>query len=98
MKEKRPKGEDVATRITMAIFETAIACRRENNALRTILRKQGLSDAMIQNRVRRILKKGEDDPTAAQLLKRVCEESLRQLQEFALGEWLEKVELKGKKQ
>src|SRR5690242_8535493 len=95
MSRKLTDSENLAIKMMGAVFEAADACRRENNALRSILRKQGLSDPAIQSRVRRILKKGEDDELAAQLLKRVCEESLKHIQEFDLAEWLQKVELKG---
>ncbi len=42
-------------RVVLAIFRAAETCRRENNALRNILHKQGLSDAAIRGRVRRLL-------------------------------------------
>jgi hypothetical protein len=64
-----------------AIFETADNCRRENIALRNILRKQGLSDRAIQGRVKRILKKPDQDQTGAQLLQQVCEETIRRFRD-----------------
>lgn len=86
-------------RIVLAICESAEAHRRrENNALRNILRKQGLSDSAIQRRVNKFLKKPEEDESAPQLLKRVCEESLKHFQDSDLAEWLAKIELKGPRQ
>ena len=82
----------------LTVFETAIACGRENNALRNILRKQGLSHGAIQSRVKRALKKPDLDETGSQALKRVSEESLRHFQDFDVQEALARVELKGKPQ
>ncbi len=82
-------------RIVLAICESAEAHRRENNALRNILRKQGLSDATIQRRVNRFLKKAEENESAPQLLKRVCEESLKRFQDSDLADLLAKMQIKG---
>lgn len=98
MKRKKESNIPSHIKITMHIFEVADLCRRENNALRSILRKQGLSDAAIRSRVRRLLRKPETDETGAQLLKRVCEESLNRYQEIDLGDWLSKAEIAGKPQ
>jgi hypothetical protein len=76
------------------IMEFADLCRRENDALRSILRKQGLSDAAIRNRVRRILKKPDLDETGAQLLKRVSEESLKRFLDDDAQAVLAKIDLK----
>ena len=75
-KKERPEFQP-HVQIMLNIFEVADLCRRENDALRSILRKQGLSDPAIRSRVRRILKKPDLDETGAQLLKRVSEESLQ---------------------
>lgn len=79
--------------ITLAVFETAGNCRRENNALRSILRKQGLSDRAIQSRVKRILKKPEQDETGAQSVKRACEETLKRWLDFDAQEGIAKIDL-----
>jgi hypothetical protein len=96
LKRQLTKGETAAIQVMMAVFDAAEAYRRENIALRSILLKRGLSDAAIQGRVRRFLKKGEHDETAARLLKRVCEESLSQLRGIDLEKWLEEVQIEGK--
>jgi hypothetical protein len=80
--------------IMLAIFETADNCRRENNALRSILRRQGLSDRAIQSRVRRILKRLDLDETGAQAVKRACEESLKRWLDLDAQEVLAKIDLK----
>ena len=82
--------------IVLGIFETADNCRRENNALRSILRKQGLSDLAIQSRVKRILKKPDQDQTGAQAVQQACEESLKRYLEIDAQELLAKIELKGR--
>jgi hypothetical protein len=91
------KGRDFPPhiQITWAVFETADNCRRENNALRSILRKQGLSDRAIQSRIKRILKKPDLDETGAQAVKRACEESLKRWQDLDAQEVLAKIDLKG---
>jgi chaperonin GroEL (HSP60 family) len=80
---------------TSAVFETADKCRRENIALRSILRKMGLSDRAIQSRVRRILKKPDQDETGAQAVKRACEENIKQLLDLEAQEGIAKLDLKG---
>lgn len=92
------EAERVTLGITMATFDAVEAYRRENIALRSILRKQGLSDRAISGRIRRFLKKGEPDETAAQLQRRVCEESLAQLRGIDVKRWLEETDLKGSPQ
>lgn len=92
------EAEKATLGITMAVFDAVEAYRRENIALRNILHKQGLSDRAISGRVRRFLKKGEPDETAAQLLKRVCEESLAQLRGIDVKKWLEETHLGGNPQ
>ena len=82
--------------ITLAVFETADNCRRENNALRSILRKQGLSDRAIQSRVKRILKKPDQDESGAQAVKRACEESLKRWLDLDAQEGIAKIDLKGR--
>ncbi|WP_348268663.1 hypothetical protein P8936_05420 [Edaphobacter paludis] len=96
----RKRGSSVPPHVQIAIniFEIADLCRRENNALRSILRKQGLSDAAIRSRVQRLLQKPEADETGAQLLKLVCEESLKRYQDIDLAGWLSKAEIKGRPQ
>src|ERR1035437_2636492 len=80
--------------IMLAVFETADECRRENNALRSILRKQGLSDRAIQSRVKRLLKKPDLDESGAQAVKRATEESLKQWLDFDAQKGLTKIDLK----
>lgn len=82
--------------ITSAVFEVADACRRENNALRSILRKQGLSDRAIQSRVKRILKKPDADETGAQAVRRACEESLKRWLDLDAQEGIAKIDLSGR--
>ena len=97
MARRRKKESDLPPhiQITVNIFEMAELCRRENNALRSILRKQGLSDSAIQSRVRRLLKKPELDETGAQALKRVSEESLKRCLDADAQAVLAKIDLKG---
>lgn len=95
---KRTKEYPPHIQIMLKVFDAAESYRLENNALRSILRKQGLSDVAIQSRVKRLLKKpGEHEP-AAQLLKRVCEESLKHFDETYLATFLSGVTIKGKVQ
>jgi hypothetical protein len=54
-KRELTEAEKVTLGITMAIFDASEAYRRENIALRNILRKQGLSDRAISEKVRRFL-------------------------------------------
>ena len=98
MNQKPTKSQNLAVQLMLTVYEEADACRRENNILRSILRKQGLSSPAIQNRVKRALKKPDLDETGAQVLKRVCEESLRHFQDFDVQEALAKFEMKGKPQ
>jgi glucose-6-phosphate-specific signal transduction histidine kinase len=83
--------------IGLNIFEFAELCRQENNALRSILRKLGLSDRAIQSRVRRLLKKPELDETGAQALRRVSEESLKRCLDADAQAVLAKIDLKGRR-
>lgn len=98
VKQKQTRETNLSLRITMAFYDSAEAYRRENDALRSILRKQGLSDPAISARIRRLLKKSETDETAARLLKRVCEENLALLREHDLEKWLRDEQIKGKPQ
>jgi hypothetical protein len=98
MDDKRGRNVPPHIQIAINIFEIAEVCRRENNALRSILRKQGLSDAAIRSKVRRLLQKPEADEFGAQLLKRVCEESLKRYEDLDLVDWLSKAEIRGKPQ
>jgi hypothetical protein len=79
-------------RMMLSVFERCDACRRENIALRSILQKQGLSDAAIRSRVRRLLKKPDLDESGAQAVKRACEEILKRSLEFDAQEVLVKLE------
>ncbi len=78
--------------IMMGIFSVSDTYRRENNALRSILHKQGLSDTAIQSRVKRLLKKPEQDETGAQMLKRLCEETLKRSRDYDAQEVLAKID------
>jgi hypothetical protein len=91
------KGRDYPShiRMTLAIFEQADLCRRENNALRGILRKQGLSDRAINSRIKQILKKPDLDESGAQAVKRACEESVKRFLDLDAEEVLGKIDLKG---
>ena len=81
--------------LVLSVFERADACRRENNALRSILQKQGLTDAAIQSRVRRLTEKTDPDETGAQAVKRACEETLKHFLDFDAQEVLAKMEPSG---
>ena len=78
--------------IALDIFSGADSCRRENIALRSILRKQGLSDRVIQSRVKRILKKPDQDQTGAQMLKQLSEEMIKRLRDLDAQGLLEKID------
>lgn len=93
---KKVRGFPPHIQIMLAIFEDADNCRRENNALRSILRKQGLSDRAIQGRVKRILKKPDHDETGAQVVKRACEESLKRWLDLDAQEGIAKIDLSGR--
>jgi hypothetical protein len=97
MARKRKDDRDFPLHIQIGlnVFEMADLCRRENNALRSILRKQGLSDVAIQSRVKRLLKKPELDESGAQALRRVSEESLKRFLDSDAQEVLAKIDLKG---
>jgi hypothetical protein len=82
--------------ITQTVFEIADQCRRENNALRSILRKLGLSDRAIQSRVKRILKRPEQDETGAQVVTRACEETLKRWFDLDAQEGIAKIDLSGR--
>ena len=94
-KRKDERDFPLHIQIGLNIFEMAELCRRENNALKSILRKQGLSDKAIQSRMKRLLKKPEIDVTGAQALKRVCEESLKRYLDYDVQEVLAKIDLNG---
>jgi hypothetical protein len=98
MKQELHDNRTQIIRMIMSFYDFAEAYRRENTALRSILHKQGLSDAVIQGRVRRLLKNSETDETAAQLLKRGCEEILAQLREIDLKRLLEETDIGGNPQ
>jgi len=98
MSRKPSESENLAVQMMLTVFDSADDCRRENNALRSILRKQGLSASAIQSRVKRALKKPDLDETGAQALRRVCEESVRHFQDFDVQEALARLVLKGKPQ
>jgi sulfur transfer protein SufE len=85
-------------KLTMAIFESAQIARQENDALRELLRRQGLSDAKIQRGVAAYLKKSRDRDTADQLMRKACEEILARLPEIDLEEALEGMKIRGKPQ
>lgn len=94
-KRKDERDFPLHIQIGLNIFEMADLCRRENIALRTILRKQGLSDPAIQNRVRRLLKKPDLDESGAQALKRVSEESLKRYLDADAQQVLARIDLEG---
>ena len=81
MKKMTAGAYEPHVQIAVAVFLAADACRRENSALRSILRKQGLSDRAIQDRVKRILKKPDQDQTGAQLLQQACEETIKRFRD-----------------
>ena len=95
MSRKPSESENLAVQMMLTVFDSADDCRRENNALKSILRKQGLSDKAIQSRMKRLLKKPELDETGAQALKRVCEESLKRYLDYDVQEVLAKIDLNG---
>jgi hypothetical protein len=89
---KRPVGEyEPHIQIAMEIFSAAESCRRENIALRSILHKQGLSHSAIQSRVKRILKKPDQDETGAQMMKQLCEETIKRFRDHDAQEVLAKI-------
>jgi len=81
MKKMTAGAHEPHVQMAVAIWFAADACRRENIALRSILRKQGLSDRVIQGRVKRILKKPDQDQTGAQLLRQACEETIKRFRD-----------------
>jgi hypothetical protein len=85
-------------KLTMAIFESAHVAKQENEALRELLRRQGLSDAKIQRRVAAYLKESRERETSDQLMKKACEEILERLPAIDLEEALEAYQIKGKPQ
>lgn len=80
--KRRSSSRDLGTVLT--IFQIAEKVRRENSALRMMLRKQGLSEAKIRRGVRvyREFKADENPPEA--LLRQCCEEFLRRLADIDL--------------
>jgi hypothetical protein len=65
--------------IVMSIFRTAEKLRRENSALRTILRTEGLSDTTIRRRVIACKKVKTEEELSESLLRQCCEEFLNRL-------------------
>jgi hypothetical protein len=87
-----------AKRLLVAVFDQADLCQRENDALRTLLHRQGLSDATIRRRVARILDQRKDSENALQRLKRVCEEALARLPDYDIEAALAELPIRGKPQ
>lgn len=85
-------------RMTMAVFDSADALSRENEALRELLRRQGLSDGVIQRRVNAYLKASRERESGHQLLKKACEEILKRLPDFDVEEALANMPIRGPKQ
>jgi hypothetical protein len=65
--------------VVMAVFDSAEKMRRENSALRTILRSQGLSDAAIRKRVIAYKKASTEEELPQSLFRQCCEEFLKRL-------------------
>jgi hypothetical protein len=65
--------------IVMAVFHSAEKLRKENSALRRILRKQGLSDTAIRRRVLAYKKVKSEEELSESLLRQCCEEFLKRL-------------------
>jgi hypothetical protein len=95
MAKKRVRKFPLHIEIMLNVFEAADLCRRENDALRSISQKQGLSGRAIQSRLKRLLKKPGLDESGAQALKRVSEESLKRFQDFDVQEVLAKLGPRG---
>jgi hypothetical protein len=85
-------------RVIQAMFTTLEAYKRESEALRSILREQGLSNAVIQRKVSSRLKSRKLEETAQQLLMRVCEESLKRFPDLDLEGKFAKLQIQGKSQ
>jgi hypothetical protein len=83
-------------RLTTALLDVTIALERENEVLRELLRRQGLSDATIRRKVAAYLKENRDRETARQLLKTVCEEILKRLPALDAEEKLAALPIKGR--
>lgn len=82
--------------LMMAVFDQIEVCERENDALRTLLHRKGLSDATIRRKVAAILKEKRDFETALHQLKRVTEEALKRLPGYDLEAALAAMPLTGK--
>ena len=95
MTEKERPDFPLHIQMGLNVFERADACRRENIALRSILRKLGLSESAIQSRVRHALKQPDLDETGAQAVRRACEETLKRYLEADAQEVLVKIDLTG---
>lgn len=98
MAKKRERKFEDHVELMLSVFESAEACRSENIALRSILRKQGLSDEAVRSRLRRILKNPGLDESGAQVVKRACEETLKRYLEFDAQEVLAKLDPYGRVQ
>jgi hypothetical protein len=92
MSKKTRDDFPVHIQMMLRVLEGAEDCRRENNALRSILREQGLSEKAIRDKVRRLLKNPDVDEDGAQILKRVSEECIKRLQDHDAQELLAKID------
>ncbi len=68
---------------------------RENYAMRKLLNKRGLSNAMIQRRVVALLKDEDYRQSALQRMHEVCEETLRRLPALDAQEILAEMKIEG---
>ena len=65
--------------LMQSMTDIYFAMERENWALRTLLHKQGLSDAVIQRKVAACLRSEEYRKAALQRMHELCEETLKRL-------------------
>jgi hypothetical protein len=85
-------------KMLMAIFDASLVAEQENRALRELLRRQGLSDAMIRRRVAAYLRESRERDSVLQSMKRASEEILARLPEVDIEEALAAMPIKGKPQ
>jgi hypothetical protein len=85
-------------KVMMTFFDVSRVAKMENDALREILRRQGLSNATIQRRVNAYLKEKRKQDHLHQLLLKASEEILSRLSEIDLEDALAAMKIEGKPQ
>jgi hypothetical protein len=84
--------------LMQAMNDMYFTMEAENRALRELLRRQGLSNAMIQRRVAAYLKNEDYRRAALQRMHELCEETLKRLPALSAEELLAEMPIEGEPQ